>query len=67
MALFNVPKEDGEAKKRDLDFLYKIQQHGIKLRDDDYLSEEALMEAAAIGDGSSPTTLPNTNTMATVR
>ena len=35
MALFNVLKEDGEAKKRDLDFLYKIQQRGIQLQDDD--------------------------------
>ena len=29
MALFNVLKEDGEAKKRDLDFLYKIKQHAM--------------------------------------
>ena len=31
MALFNVLKENGEAKKCDLDFLYKIQQRGIQL------------------------------------
>ena len=31
MALFNVLKENGEAKKYDLDFLYKIQQRGIQL------------------------------------
>ena len=27
--LINVMKEDGEAKKRDLDFLYKIKQHAM--------------------------------------
>ena len=66
MALFNILKEDGEAKKRGLDFLDKIQQHGIQLQDDDDLSKEALMGAATIGDGSSSITLPNTNTLATV-
>ena len=65
MALFNVLKEDVEAKKRDPDFLYKIQQRGIQFRDNDDLSKEALIEAAAIVDGSSSITLPNTHTLAT--
>ena len=63
MALFNFLKEDGKSKKRDLDFLYNIQERGIQLQNDDDLLEEALMEAAVIGDGSSSTTLPNTNTV----
>ena len=67
MALFNVLKENGEVKKRDLDFPYTIQQYGIQLQDYDDLLEEALMDAAVIGDGSSLTNLSNTNTMATVR
>ena len=67
MALFNVLKENGEGKKRDLDFPYTIQQYGIQLQDYDDLLEEALMDAAVIGDGSSLTNLSNTNTMATVR
>ena len=67
MTLFNVLKENGEAKKRDLDSLYKIQQRGIQLRDDDDLSDEALMEVAAIGDRFSSTTLPNSNTLTTAR
>ena len=66
MALSNLRKEDREAKKRDLDFLYKIEHRGIHLRDNDDPSEEVLMEAAADGDGSSSTTLPYTNTLATV-
>ena len=66
IALFNFLEEDGEAKKCDLDFLYNIQERGIQLRDDDDLSEETLVVAATIGDGSSSTTLPNTNTLATV-
>ena len=31
MALLHVLKDDTEAKKRDVDFLYKIQQRGIQL------------------------------------
>ena len=67
MELFNFLKEDGEAKKRDLDFLYKIQECGIQLQDDDDPSEDALIEDAAIGDEYSSTTLSNTTTLATVR
>ena len=66
MALFDFLKEHGEATKCDLDFLYKIQERGIQLRDDDDLSEQALTEAAAIGDGSSSTTLSNTNMLTIV-
>ena len=43
MALFNVLKEDGEAKKLDLDSLYKIQPHRIQLQEHKYLFDEALM------------------------
>ena len=39
----------------------------MQLQDDDDLSDKALMKAATIGDGSSSTTLPNTNTLATVK
>ena len=50
MALFNVLKEDGEAKKCDLEFLYTIQQRGLQLQDDDDLLEEALMDTTKIED-----------------
>ena len=50
MALFNVLKEDGEAKKCHLEFLYTIQQRVIYLQDDDDLLEEALMETTKIKD-----------------
>ena len=63
---FNFLKADGKAKKRYLDFLYKIKERGIQLQDDDDISEETLMEAAAIGDGSSSTTLSNTNMLTIV-
>ena len=66
MALFDFLKEHGEATKCDLDFLYKIQERGIQLRDDDDLSEQALTEAAAIGDRSSSTTLSKTSMLTIV-
>ena len=37
------------------------------MRDDDNLSEEVFIDAAAIGNKFSSTTLPNTNTLVTVR
>ena len=58
MALFNVLKKGGEAKKRNLDYACTIEQLRIQLRDNNDLSEEVLIKAATIGYESSSTALP---------
>ena len=44
MALFNVLKEDVEAKKPCLDFLYKIEERGIQMQENNDLSNDDLTE-----------------------
>eukprot|EP00571_Detonula_confervacea_P007930 CAMPEP_0172313678 /NCGR_PEP_ID=MMETSP1058-20130122/20750_1 /TAXON_ID=83371 /ORGANISM="Detonula confervacea, Strain CCMP 353" /LENGTH=1016 /DNA_ID=CAMNT_0013027375 /DNA_START=84 /DNA_END=3134 /DNA_ORIENTATION=+ len=52
MELFNVLKNQGQAKKRDLSFVFELCERAIELRDDEEFSEESLRAiAASSGDG----------------
>ena len=50
MVLYNILKNEGEAITLDVDFLYNLSQLRIQLGDDDDILEDALLDAATVGD-----------------